>query len=54
MSAGSAKAERFSGSLLTLILFWEEERSMKHLQEVMSHVGTGVVCPVAARSLVLE
>lgn len=48
---GSAKV---SGSLLTLVLFLEEETSTEHLQEVASHMGTGVVCPIAAISPVLE
>lgn len=49
--AGSAKV---SGSQLTLMLILVEERSVEHLLEVVSHVETGVVCPVAAISLVLE
>lgn len=51
MLTDSAKV---SGSPLSLMLFLEEERSTEHLQEVVSHVGTGAVCPVSVISLVLK
>lgn len=36
------------------MLVLEEEKSTERPQEMVSHVGTGVVCPISASSLVLE
>lgn len=43
---------KVSGSLLSLMFL--EEESTEHLQEVVFHVGAGVVCPISAIFLVLE